>query len=108
MVLSPEVLNFKSSQVIGSLIGDFSGYKAIPDFQEKFLFVPLFPLNHDRVKEGMKNWMLIDKSNVDKTGLTCNKIGVGYSAFRNQPNQCGASPQDCLHNQVEDYHNVMI
>eukprot|EP01080_Neovahlkampfia_damariscottae_P003731 gene3731-6619_t len=104
LTLSPEVLNFKSSQVIGSLSGDFSGYKSIPDFQDKFLFVPLFPLSNERVKGGMKNWMLIDKLHVDKTGFTCNKIGVSYSAFRNQANQCGASPNDCLHNQVEDFH----
>jgi hypothetical protein len=52
--------------------------------------------------------MLIDKLNVDKTGLTCNKIGVGYSAFRNQPNSCGASPESCLQNQIEDFHKVTL
>ena len=30
------------------------------------------------------HWLLIPKHEFDLTGLTCNKIGVGYSAFRSQ------------------------
>lgn len=48
--------------------------------------------------------MLIDKLDVDKSGMTCNKIGVSYTAFRDQGNACGSLPMSCLQNQIEDHH----
>jgi hypothetical protein len=36
----------------------------------------------------MKDWMVVDKTHVDLSGATCNKVGVSFSAFRNQPNAC--------------------
>jgi hypothetical protein len=39
-------------------------------------------------QNGMKDWMVVDKTLVDLSGATCNKVGVSFSAFRNQPNAC--------------------
>ena len=33
----------------------------------------------------MSGWMLVDQSLVTLDGSECNKIGVGFSAFRYQP-----------------------
>lgn len=102
--MSPEVRDLKDELVIASLQGDFDPFIYPPTYQDKLLFIPLFPRDNDRVKGGMRNWMLIDKNDVDKTGMTCNKIGVSYTAFKNQPNSCGALPMSCLQNQIEDKH----
>jgi type IV pilus biogenesis protein CpaD/CtpE len=48
--------------------------------------------------------MLLDRSYADFSGLTCNKIGVSFTAFRYQPSGCGNWPQACLANQLDDYH----
>ncbi len=48
--------------------------------------------------------MLLDRSSADFSGLTCNKIGVSFSAFRYQGGACGNWPQACLGNQLDNYH----
>ena len=42
-------------------------------------------------------WLLIDKTDVTKTGNECNKIGISYSGFRNQGmNKCVSNFGSCL------------
>lgn len=43
---------------------------------------PTSPSSHHKVKAGKSGWMFIDKSLVTLDGSECNKIGVGYSAFK--------------------------
>jgi hypothetical protein len=52
--------------------------------------------------------MVLDKTLVDTSGTTCNKVGVSYTAFRHQANACSQLPMSCLQNQLEDYHNEDI
>ena len=40
--------------------------------------------------QNVSEWLLVDKHQYDFTGLHCDKIGVSYSAFRNQPDRCTA------------------
>ncbi|KAG2393955.1 hypothetical protein C9374_003719 [Naegleria lovaniensis] len=91
-----------------ALNGDFSQYKALPTFESKMLFVPAYPKNHPIVLEGSKNWMLVDKNMVTMSGSECDKIGVSFSAFRNQPNACSQLPLSCLGNQLEDLRQTDI
>ena len=58
------------------------------------------------IKGGPAYWMLIDKTLVSLNGDECNLIGVGYSAFRNEPNACEGYPNDCIQNQIEDYYQA--
>lgn len=104
IVLSPEVRDVNRNDIIASLQGDFEGYESPLSLDDKLLFVPLSPVDHDRVKDGSHAWMFLDQNLVDPTGFSCNKIGVSYSAFRNQPNGCGSQTMACLQNQIEDYH----
>jgi hypothetical protein len=39
---------------------------------------------------------------VDLTGQTCNKIGVGYWAFRNEANKCRNYAGSCIMNQPDE------
>lgn len=52
---------------------------------------PVAPVSHPLVTEGKANWMFIPREMVTLDGSECNKIGVGYSAFRNE-----ASNFNCL------------
>ena len=45
---------------------------------------PSSPATHPLVLEGISNWMLIPRELVTLDGTECNKIGVGYSAFRGE------------------------
>ena len=49
--------------------------------------------------------MLLDKSFFDLSGHSCNKIGVGPTAFKHQQEKCYRTVGDCLKNQIEDFHN---
>ena len=84
--------------VVARLLGDLAPYSGdMPDIgATKYLMVPLQPASHPRVLEGVEAWMLVDKSAVTLDGLTCNKIGVSYTAFRNQANKCNAVAGSCL------------
>ena len=36
----------------------------------------------------VSEWMAVSKEMFDFTGLTCNKIGIGYAGFRYQNDKC--------------------
>lgn len=36
----------------------------------------------------VSEWMAVNKEMFDFTGLTCNKIGIGYAGFRYQNDKC--------------------
>ena len=76
--LSPEKLVATSSDadVAVRLLGDFSPFQQYPTFDSKYLFVPAEPKTHERVLDGVESYMVVDKSLVDLTGNTCNKVGV--------------------------------
>ena len=58
--------------------------------------------HHARVLAGAGAWLLVDKTAVTLDGTVCNKIGVSYTAFRQQPSACTSLAGSCLHNQPED------
>jgi hypothetical protein len=60
------------------------------------------------MKAGTQNWMFFDKSLVDFSGLTCNKIGVSYEGFYSESRACEKKPESCLHNQIEDFYQVSL
>ena len=51
-------------------------------------------------------WMLLHSVRFTLNGDECNKIGVGYEAFNQQPNFCSSPFWSCLHNQLWNYHEV--
>ena len=110
IILSPEEIIKSTSDgtVIAQLIGDFSPFEQHPVFSEKYLAVPSQPLNNPIVQQGMPNWMLIDKSDVELDGTVCNKIGVSFEGFRNEYGACGNSPSSCLRNQLTDFYEEDI
>lgn len=53
-------------------------------------------------------WMLLERLRFTLDGTECNKIGVGYEAFNDQPNFCSSPFWSCLHNQLWNFREVSI
>lgn len=55
---------------------------------------------------GQGDWLIVNAEQVALDGTQCDKIGVWYSAFRDQSNMCNRPIGSCLHNQVKDLWNA--
>eukprot|EP00012_Vannella_robusta_P012838 CAMPEP_0206197456 /NCGR_PEP_ID=MMETSP0166-20121206/9065_1 /ASSEMBLY_ACC=CAM_ASM_000260 /TAXON_ID=95228 /ORGANISM="Vannella robusta, Strain DIVA3 518/3/11/1/6" /LENGTH=277 /DNA_ID=CAMNT_0053615147 /DNA_START=335 /DNA_END=1168 /DNA_ORIENTATION=+ len=104
LTISPEKLTQITSdgELIAKLIGDFSPFEQHPVLAQKYMMIPSQPRNHPRVQEGIQNWMLVDKSDVELDGTVCNKIGISFEGFRNEYGACENVPGSCLRNQLDD------
>ena len=96
----------EEKNILVKLIGDFIPTDLHPrDFSDKYLCMPTKPENHLFVKQGKYRWMLIDKIRFTLDGSECNKIGVGYSAFRHQTDRCDYEEGSCLKNQLSHLYD---
>ncbi|XP_044948210.1 protein HAPLESS 2 [Hordeum vulgare subsp. vulgare] len=89
-----------------NLIGDFDGYTSIPSFEDFYLVTPRKGGGDGQPQvlgDEFSRWMLLERVRFTLDGLECNKIGVGYEAYRNQPNLCGAPLCSCLYNQLWNF-----
>ncbi|XP_020586729.1 protein HAPLESS 2 isoform X2 [Phalaenopsis equestris] len=85
-----------------NLVGDFVGYTSIPSFEDFYLVTPrLGAAGHpENLGKNFSKWMLLERVRFTFDGLECNKIGIGYEAYRSQPNFCSSPLWSCLHNQL--------
>jgi len=106
--LSPSQLEARDSLgvVEAQLIGDFATFATPPVLSYKLLLTPSQPPTDPRVLQGVSAWMFVDQTQVDLSGGTCDKIGVSFSAFRNQNNACSQPVGTCLANQPDDLFKV--
>ncbi|KAG4386328.1 hypothetical protein GLYMA_11G026100v4 [Glycine max] len=51
-------------------------------------------------------WMLLERVRFTLDGIECNKIGVNYEAFNQQPNFCPSPFWTCLHNQLWNFREA--
>ncbi|KAL7610752.1 hypothetical protein Lser_V15G09825 [Lactuca serriola] len=88
-----------------NLIGDYVGYNDVPSFENFFLVVPRqgSPGQPQDLGRNISMWMLLERVRFTLDGNECNKIGVGYDAFNNQPNFCSAPFWACLQNQLWNF-----
>ncbi|ETO22865.1 hypothetical protein RFI_14326 [Reticulomyxa filosa] len=96
----------QDGKIVVRLIGDLVSYQDAPDLNNLYYFCPSSPQTDPRVKNYLKNSMLIPQSAVTLTGQDCDKIGVSYYAFRYQSQACLKPVGACLSNQLEDFHNT--
>jgi hypothetical protein len=79
--LSPSYPKRRSSdgQVAAQLVGDLMPYNAFPVLTSQLLLMPsLTGVSTLRPNE----WMLLEPSMITMDGSECNKVGVGFAAFR--------------------------
>lgn len=96
----------KDKSVLATIVGDFNPWTQYPTFESQFLAIPSKPAGSSRVLAGVANWMTVSKDNVDISGMSCNKIGIGYTGFYSQQTRCNVPAGYCLHNQLDDIFNV--
>ncbi|KAJ4885519.1 Protein HAPLESS 2 [Raphanus sativus] len=95
-----------------NLIGDFAGYTSIPSFEDFYLVIP----RETTAVEGQPGslggnysmWMLLERVRFTLDGIECDKIGVGYEAFNNQPSFCAAPYWSCLRNQLWNFREADV
>ncbi|XP_066249518.1 hapless 2 [Euwallacea similis] len=75
---------------------DLKSYKLlIPEEDESDSTEDQYP----EVAGGPSEYLVAREDDIDVSGKTCNKAGVGYEAFANQPNKCNNHRNACLQNQ---------
>ena len=85
-------------------VGEFGPTQDNPSFEHQYLLRPLCMDSGDpdcaakasAEREHTSRWLLLDKNRFSLSGLDCSQIGVGYSAFRNQPDRCEQKLGSCL------------
>ena len=97
--------------LIAKIHGDYAPLSVIETFEDKMLFVPSLSQRkktkrvYSRVyKGGASSWLLVPVSKVDLSGLSCDKVGVGYTGFKNQISRCNYKNGSCLNNQLWDLY----
>ncbi|CAA6656318.1 unnamed protein product [Spirodela intermedia] len=88
-----------------NLVGDFVGYTNIPSFEDFYLVTPRMGNSDPSLgaANNLSKWMLLERVRFTLDGLECNKIGVSYEAYREQPDFCTSPLWSCLHNQLSDF-----
>uniref|UniRef100_A0ACD5YD04 Uncharacterized protein n=1 Tax=Avena sativa TaxID=4498 RepID=A0ACD5YD04_AVESA len=89
-----------------NLIGDYVSYASIPTFEDFYLVTPRKGDGEGQpqvLDDDYSRWMLLERVRFTLDGLECNKIGVGYEAYRNQPNLCSSPFSSCLYNQLWNF-----
>ncbi|CAG2052984.1 unnamed protein product [Timema podura] len=85
----------------------FHGDRLIPsllDRPEVRLLIPQqVPANmehlYPQLQGGPGEWLVLNTAQISPDGQDCNKAGVGFQAFYNQPYRCDAQKNACLNNQ---------
>lgn len=102
-------------QVFAEVQGDLLGNRGLLDLSTKNLLVPSLRAWHEDYvpqeyevlwniimiiiiilllcsQNGPSDWLLVDEYLVDLSGRECNKVGLDFTAFRNQPGKCYQLP----------------
>ena len=90
-------------QIRAEYIGDFQPNEYMPVLIHKYLLIPdlelaetLSSIWKSHAKSfglwqsihNVSEWLLVGKEHFELSGYFCNKIGVSYTAFRNQGSAC--------------------
>ena len=80
-------------------VGSFFLTNSLPDLSSKLLLIPnprSSQQQHEQVKAGAKEWLLVDASRYEKNSFVCNKLGSEFKAFVSQPRKCYRQQGSCF------------
>ena len=85
------------------LVGDLASYRQIQILDGQWLMLPVQPDAdpNDMYTTNLDMWVVLPPQMVTTTG-ECNKVGVGYTAFRTLSEKCNQPIGTCLKNQIYD------
>ena len=95
----------RGQTVAAELMGDLGGFQESPVLSQKMLFIPI-PNSTSTDSGDPSTWPLLDTSAVSLDGSGCDKPGVMFSGFRDQPAECSQPAGTCLANQLTDIVNA--
>lgn len=86
------------------LVGDLAPYRQIQVLDGHWLMIPVQPdlSPNEMFTENLDMWVVLPPQAVTTTG-ECNKVGVGYTAFKIQNEKCNQPVGSCLRNQIYDF-----
>jgi len=89
--------------VSARLLGDLDSYRQIQSLDGHWVMIPVEPRVDPNLiySQNEDMWVILPPTMVTLTG-ECNKVGVGYSAFRIQSEKCDQPLGSCLRNQLYD------
>ncbi len=89
------------------LLGDLDSYRQIQNLDGHWVMIPVEPgIDPNSIyTQNEDMWVILPPSMVTTTG-ECNKVGVGYTAFRIQSEKCNQPIGSCLKNQIYDLGEV--
>ncbi|KAI6653516.1 Protein HAPLESS 2-like [Oopsacas minuta] len=97
--------------LVAKIHGDYAPISAIDTFEDRILFVPSPSQRRNTKREysrayrgGARSWLLIPVNKVDLSGLSCDRVGVSYTGFKNQISRCNYRNGSCLGNQLWDFY----
>uniref|UniRef100_A0A0E0M3M1 Generative cell specific-1/HAP2 domain-containing protein n=1 Tax=Oryza punctata TaxID=4537 RepID=A0A0E0M3M1_ORYPU len=99
----------KDSSLRVNLVGEFAGYTSLPSLENFYLVTPRKGVGGGQPQvlgDDFSRWMLLERDLFTLDGLECNKIGVGYEAFRSQPNFCSSPLDSCLGDQLSKFWEI--
>ncbi|KAL6627423.1 hypothetical protein ACP70R_031149 [Stipagrostis hirtigluma subsp. patula] len=85
------------------IVGDFDGYTSIPSFESSYLVTPREGAGDGPPQvlgDKYSKWMIVERVRFVADKRECNKIGVGYEAFKYQPEFCSSPFWSCLNGQL--------
>ncbi|KAL4525230.1 hypothetical protein Ndes2526A_g07307 [Nannochloris sp. 'desiccata'] len=96
------VLNSDRS-VSARLLGDLDSYRQIQNLDGHWVMIPVEPgVDPNSIyTQNEDMWVILPPTMVTTTG-ECDKVGVGYTAFRIQSEKCDQPLGSCLRNQLYD------
>ena len=85
------------------LLGDLDSYRQIQSLDGYWVMIPVEPGTdpNEIYTKNQDMWVILPPAMVTTTG-ECDKVGVGYSAFRVQSEKCNQQIGSCLKNQIYD------
>uniref|UniRef100_A0A0E0EU08 Generative cell specific-1/HAP2 domain-containing protein n=1 Tax=Oryza meridionalis TaxID=40149 RepID=A0A0E0EU08_9ORYZ len=92
-----------------NLVGEFAGYTSLPSLENFYLVTPRKGVGGGQPQvlgDDFSRWMLLERVLFTLDGLECSKIGVGYEAFRSQPNFCSSPLDSCLSDQLSKFWEI--
>ena len=97
MINNTQITNTSShSSLVVKLIADIKPNTIPPTLSSHKLLIPMFFFDYST-----ESWLILPNDKFSLNGSECNKIGVSFNAFRNQPNRCNSEVGECLKYQPE-------
>jgi hypothetical protein len=91
----------------GTLLGDFTETRGVPELDNYILYIPAFPTDHPYVQQYQHYMLLVPREELSKDGSEFDKVGIDFYKFRMMGAAASVTDAgDGLHNQLYQKHQA--